>query len=665
MQSVQKSLVLLFLLLLPLIAFDASAQKLYEIPDTQVVPIQDPQGGQYELYIKLPEGYSENTETQYPAIYFTDAVWHLEMLSAATEYMLEDVILVGISWRKDISEDLNRKYGEHASRFTDYSFWNKPNPKHPKLIFGKAENHLAFIRNDVIHYVDSNFRTDPDSRTYFGYSLSGTFGAYILLTQADTFDNYILGSPLSDSTISYLTELNAQFETFGSDRGHTLRANVFIAHGTLEEDKPKPIDEFMRLLNNSNHLGFSIHKKTIEGDHHTAFPPITLSAVAWLSTLIREVTHSEPEILLNSSSSRAFLNIPQLNKAFINPKPEDRSDGIVVGELGVDGGNKNMVVKLAQEIADHKQGRFNSFLIAYKGKLLFESYYGRGRINLVHQQASATKAYTGLLLGRAIQLGYLKMEDLDQPLVNFLDELDPTKFASGAERITLNKALTMRGGIQVSRKQWNELKKNPDALKGQAKVQALLENSTPITRESQVFSYGNFNPDLVMQVVESVVPGAALDFLKNELFDKIGISNYIWRTTVSGVAEAGADAELTSRDMVKIGNLIRNEGSWNGEQLIPEAFVNKAISRILHTAEDYEIHYGGQDVSNQGYGYFWWSADLKVGDKTYFTSSAQGGWGQFIILIEELDLMVVFTGVDNDTNYLQLVAERILPAFTK
>ena len=72
-----------------------------ELPQIQVVPIKDSKTERnYELYIELPEDYSENTDKTYPVLYYTDATWHLEILSACQEYILEDVILVGISWQK-------------------------------------------------------------------------------------------------------------------------------------------------------------------------------------------------------------------------------------------------------------------------------------------------------------------------------------------------------------------------------------------------------------------------------------------------------------------------------------------------------------------------------------------------------------------------------------
>ncbi|XOV77565.1 MAG: serine hydrolase domain-containing protein [Aestuariibacter sp.] len=309
--------------------------------------------------------------------------------------------------------------------------------------------------------------------------------------------------------------------------------------------------------------------------------------------------------------AQSFRDIPYLENALIDGTPADKKDALAVGKLGVDGGNKQMILKLAQEIADGKHGNFDSLLIAHKGKLLFESYYLRGRIDLPHPQASATKVYTSLALGRAIQLGYLTMEDLDKPLVSFLPDLEPADLVEGAEKITLHKAMTMRSGIRISREQRDEFENNPAQLKGQGQVQVYLEHSAPITDDSQIFEY-KFDPMLVMQVIEAVVPGTAEDFIKNELLDKLGITNYRWRIDVSGLPKAGSRSSMTSRAMIKLGTLAMNKGKWNGEQLIPETFIAKAINRIVHHSDDENFSAKG-DVTNIGYGYFWWQADLTRG----------------------------------------------------
>jgi len=125
-----------------------------ELPKIQVVPIKDTKNNrQYELYIKLPEGYAENVYVNYPVIYFTDALWHIELLSGSADYIAKDAILVGVSWEKDLRGDL-ATLGAHASRFRDYSIQPLPNPEaQARYQLGQANNHLDFIRNDVIKYV--------------------------------------------------------------------------------------------------------------------------------------------------------------------------------------------------------------------------------------------------------------------------------------------------------------------------------------------------------------------------------------------------------------------------------------------------------------------------------------------------------------------------------
>ncbi|GAA4278691.1 alpha/beta hydrolase [Aquimarina mytili] len=256
------------------------------LPKIEVIPIKDTKvNRQYELYVKLPEGYSENNDRQYPVIYYTDAIWHVEILSSATEYIMEEAILVGISWQKDIEEALIKEKGAHVSRFRDYSVGKSSNTEYQaKYQFGQAGNHLDFIRNDVLKYVETNYRTDSNNRSYFGYSLGGEFGAYILLKQSDTFKNYILGSPSFGKDITYFSELISNI----TQKQSSLNANVFISYGTLEKDSGKQVEEFIRLLRDRNDKSLSILPVVIEGNHRTAFPRTGVRSVTWLASLFKE-----------------------------------------------------------------------------------------------------------------------------------------------------------------------------------------------------------------------------------------------------------------------------------------------------------------------------------------------------------------------------------------
>ncbi len=356
--------------------------------------------------------------------------------------------------------------------------------------------------------------------------------------------------------------------------------------------------------------------------------------------------------------NKRFMDIPELEKAFISATPEDLNDGISVGKLKK---NKAHIAKLAKEIAQEKHGQMDSLLIAHKGELLFESYYKRGRIDLSHPQSSATKSYTSLAVGRAIQLGYLSMADLDKPVVSFLKDLDPTRLVEGAERITLRHALTMTTGIDISEEQWQQINDNPEKLKGQQEIQVILETSKPINKDNQVFKYGT-GPQFIMQVLDAVVPGTAQEFIEKELLNKLGIHNYSWKTAASGLPEAGWKVSITSRDMLKFGLLTINNGKWNNQQLISEDYLNEATNRQIYTGDD-DIYGGGKDVSKQGYGFYFWGTDLHYNGKHYPSASAQGGGGMYIMLIEELDLVVVVTAHHGDEATQQIIAERIIPAF--
>lgn len=281
--DMKKILVLVCLPLLPFLTVEANETSDFTFSRIQVLPIKDTQADrQYELYIKLPEGYSKNKDNIYPVIYFTDAVWQIELLSGSTEFLMEDAILVGISWQKDINEALMKEKGEHVSRYRDYSISKSSNPEtQAKYQLGQASNHLTFIRNDVIKTIEKNYRTDPDNRTYFGYSAGGKFGAYILMAQPDTFKNYILGSPSLWRDIPHLSKLGST----AALKRKGLNANVFISYGTLEVKLGEHIKEFTAMLKARNDESLSLKHVVIEGSHQTAFPLTGVHSVTWLSAL--------------------------------------------------------------------------------------------------------------------------------------------------------------------------------------------------------------------------------------------------------------------------------------------------------------------------------------------------------------------------------------------
>lgn len=232
--------------------------KAYEMPRTQVIQISNSETDTLNtLYIKLPEGYEENTDLKYPVIYFTHPVEHIEILSAATETLIEDVILVGVTFQKGMT-------------------------------FRTVDSYMNFIRNDVFKTIENSYQADADRRTYFGYSSGALVGAYILSKHPNAFKNFILGSPAlgGDPTV---TQKIYEFGSNTANGRKELNANVFVSYGTSEKEVDKQhFEEFITILENLDDESLTFKHIVVEGDHQTSFPMTAIRSVIWLSSLIKE-----------------------------------------------------------------------------------------------------------------------------------------------------------------------------------------------------------------------------------------------------------------------------------------------------------------------------------------------------------------------------------------
>ena len=348
--------------------------------------------------------------------------------------------------------------------------------------------------------------------------------------------------------------------------------------------------------------------------------------------------------------------MPYLTQPFISSHPENKNDQLPVGALGKQSEKEKGVLLYAKELANPsenpKNGKTDSLLIAHRGKLVFESYFRRGRANFPHYQMSITKSYTALAVGRAIQLGYLSMKDLDKAVVHFLNDIKSSLLTPGAEQITLHQAMHMTSGIRMSNKNIEEIILQPKLLLGQGHIQAYLQFSAPISPHPRPYKYQPSDPSITMQVLESVVPGSAKMFINDELLRPMGISNYGWQEDVSGFPKAAAGASLLSRDMIKMGLLVMQGGKWNDEQFIPEDFLQKATAPLVQTNEE------------NFYGYFWWSQVREINGKKYPSVQGRGAGGQFIFIFPSVDLVVVTTAHNQGMGtMLNELPEKMIPLF--
>lgn len=102
---------------------------------------------------------------------------------------------------------------------------------------GHADDFIEFIRSELRPWLSDRYPAAADDVTYFGHSLGGLFGAYTLLTNATTFDRYILSSP----SLWWDDEVIFDIERERADEGD-LCSEVFFGIGSLETDAGRRLE---------------------------------------------------------------------------------------------------------------------------------------------------------------------------------------------------------------------------------------------------------------------------------------------------------------------------------------------------------------------------------------------------------------------------------------
>ncbi|ATB57181.1 Putative esterase [Xanthomonas citri pv. fuscans] len=203
----------------------------YELADTQVWDVPDPVSGRrYQVFVALPRGYADNPQRRYPVVYATDGDYAFPLVKQIARRLngegpaIEDFILVGLSYA--VGEE------PMPSRRRDYTPTPEDGPTvAPFATHGKSAAYIQYLRDRVLPFVATRYRTDEQRRLYLGHSYGGLLGTQILLSSPDMFSGYILGSP------SYWYgehAMVAQEKTFAAAHGD-LPAQVYMYIGQYEQ----------------------------------------------------------------------------------------------------------------------------------------------------------------------------------------------------------------------------------------------------------------------------------------------------------------------------------------------------------------------------------------------------------------------------------------------
>jgi CubicO group peptidase (beta-lactamase class C family) len=344
--------------------------------------------------------------------------------------------------------------------------------------------------------------------------------------------------------------------------------------------------------------------------------------------------------------------------------PESRNDGLITAAPESVGVAAKPLHDMDAAVRAGEFKKIGSVLVARHGKLVFEDYFD-GDAGTLRDTRSATKSITDMLVGIAIS--ERKLSSVDARVLALLPERarkmqdpDPRK-----EKITVEDFLTMSSPLECD--DWN------DASRGNEERMYLVEDwaqfilDLPVRGRMHVgeqadppkygryFSYCTGGVFTLSEVLQKATGERTDRYAQEKLFGPLGISDTKWVYSPLNVPQTGGGLRLSSRDLVKIAELYRSGGRWQGKSIVDEAWVK--ASTEAHAQIDDQTEYG----------YLWWLKSFQSGGKGYPAFFMSGNGGNKIAVFPGLDLTVVITSTNYGTRGMheqteKLLTDYILPA---
>lgn len=261
-----------------------------------------------------------------------------------------------------------------------------------------------------------------------------------------------------------------------------------------------------------------------------------------------------------------------------------------------------------------------SLLIQQQGTLLGEYYFNGRSPNRPFNIKSASKSIIGLLVGIAIEEGFIP--SIEEPISTYFPDYFEKNPDSKKEQITIRNLLSMQAGLAstsssnygawVLSRNWVEYTLDQDF----------------VTEIGGTMVYSTGTSHLLSVIVTKASGMNTKAFAEKYLFDPMNIKVGGWDRDPQGYYMGGNNVALKPSDMLKIGQMLLDGGEYEGQQII-------SIEWIIDSFGTYTY----SNYNPYGYGYQWWNKE--TGD--YTTLFAWGHGGQYIMMIPELDAVVVMT----------------------
>ena len=216
----------------------------------------------FYILVSVPDGYY-SSDKRYPVLYVLDGDVAFGMAASIARYLqigenIPELIIVGIGYG-----GLDKAAGEKRRR--DY----RPTPT------GGAINFLKFLEEELLPFIDNNYRTLPGERAINGYSIGGLFGLYTLFTKPEIFNRYIIGSP----SLTWDNYSIYNYEENSSEKIGEKKIGLFISVGSEESDEKyfDPIDKLVTQIQERNYSGLKLEAKVFDASTHLMGPPESLT----------------------------------------------------------------------------------------------------------------------------------------------------------------------------------------------------------------------------------------------------------------------------------------------------------------------------------------------------------------------------------------------------
>jgi len=321
--------------------------------------------------------------------------------------------------------------------------------------------------------------------------------------------------------------------------------------------------------------------------------------------------------------------------------------------------------KLETEIASGKYKKITSILIQQRGNLVYEKYFGGATIATQHNIRSASKSFTSMLFGIALNKGAFKSVH-DKVLPLFEDYQPVLYFFPAKSEMTFDHLMSMTSPLECNdsnryssgneermylRKDWLRF-----VLDLPERGNAPWESKPQDQPYGRSFSYCTAGVFLVGAAIERQTDLKLSVFAQRNLFDPLDIKDAIWPESPMGITQSGGGVSLSSQSMIKIGQVLLNDGKWRKEQLISQDWIQSMFTPYSDTLSDPPAEYG----------YLWWIESYEIDGQSIRAFTASGNGGNKLIIVPQLDLTAVITSVAFNSSYMHsqvhdIIRKYILP----